>query len=122
MMIANSSKIIIVGDKVLVRPEANTDKTSSGLYLPPGVNEKEKVQSGYIVKVGPGYAVSPPSEDELWKENNDVKYIPLQVKEGDLALFLRKLAIDIELDNQKFVIIPQSSILLLIRDDQPLNF
>ncbi len=118
----DTTKIIVVGDKVLVRPEADANKTSSGLYLPPGVNEKEKVQSGYIVKTGPGYAVSPPSDDELWKEKSDVKYIPLQVKEGDLALFLRKEAIDLELDNQKFVIIPQSSILLLIRDDELLNF
>ncbi len=122
MTTVDTSKIIVVGDKVLVRPETNSNKTSSGLFLPPGVNEKEKVQSGYIVKAGPGYAVSPPGDDELWKENNDVKYIPLQVKVGDLALFLRSEAIDIELDKQKFVIIPQSSILLLIRDDEFVNF
>lgn len=118
----DTSKLIVVGDKVLIRPEADANKSSGGLYLPPGVNEKEKVQSGYIVKAGPGYAVSPPSDDEPWKSDNDVKYIPLQVKEGDLALFLRREAIDLELDNHKFVIIPQSSILLLIRDNEFLNF
>ena len=54
-------KIILVGDKVLVSPEKDQEKTSHGLYLPPGVKEKEKVQSGYIVKVGPGYPVVNPN-------------------------------------------------------------
>ena len=40
----NTEKIIIVGDRVLIRPEENLNKTNSGLYLPPGVQEKEKVQ------------------------------------------------------------------------------
>ena len=47
-------KIIVVGDRVLIRPTKELQKTDSGIYLPPGVQEKEKVQSGYIVKTGPG--------------------------------------------------------------------
>jgi co-chaperonin GroES (HSP10) len=48
-------KLIVVGDRVLIMPSKQTDKTASGLYLPPGVQEKEKIQSGYVIKVGPGY-------------------------------------------------------------------
>ncbi|MCU0399117.1 MAG: co-chaperone GroES family protein, partial [Cyclobacteriaceae bacterium] len=48
-------KLIVVGDRVLIKPTQQTDKTESGLYLPPGVQEKEKIQSGYVIKVGPGY-------------------------------------------------------------------
>ncbi|MCD6333548.1 MAG: co-chaperone GroES, partial [Bacteroidales bacterium] len=50
-------KFILVGDRVLIRPKMPDQKTKTGLYLPPTVQEKEKVQSGYIVKVGPGYPI-----------------------------------------------------------------
>jgi co-chaperonin GroES (HSP10) len=39
-------KLIIIGDRVLIRPTRTNEKTNSGLYLPPGVQEKEKVQQG----------------------------------------------------------------------------
>ncbi len=118
LTLSNIDKFIVVGDRVLVRPQEESNKTSSGLYLPAGVKEKEKVQSGYVIKVGPGYATSTPDEDEPWKEPADqVKYIPLQAKEGDLAIFLRKEAVEIEFDREKFLIVPQSAILLLIRED-----
>jgi co-chaperonin GroES (HSP10) len=114
----NIDRFIVVGDRVLVKPQEESSRTLSGLYLPAGVAEKERVQSGYVIKVGPGYATSTEVEDEPWKESiNKVKYIPLQAKEGDLAIFLRKEAVEIEFDKEKFLIIPQSAILLLIRNE-----
>lgn len=114
----NTEKIIIVGDRLLIKPEENLQKTNSGLYLPPGVYEKEKVQGGYVIKIGPGYPVAVPlEEDEPWKEKKTTKYIPLQAKEGDFALFLRKDAIEVEIEKQKFVIVPQAAVLLLYRDE-----
>jgi chaperonin GroES len=112
-------KIILVGDKVLISPEKDQEKSSHGLYLPPGVKEKEKVQSGYIVKVGPGYPVANPNyvDQEPWSTTpkEPVKYIPLQVEEGDYAIFLRDAAIEIEYDGQQYLIVQQSSLLMLIR-------
>lgn len=114
----NTENIIVVGDRVLIKPEDNLQKTNSGLYLPPGVIEKEKVQGGYIVKVGPGYPVAGSSEDdEPWKEDRAAKYIPLQAKPGDFALYLKKDSVDIEFRKEKLVIVPQAAILLLHRDD-----
>ena len=117
----STERIIVVGDRVLVKPEHDLEKTKSGLYLPPGVTEKEKVQGGYVIKVGPGYPVpSVTDESEVWKEK-ETKYIPLQAKEGDFALFVKKDAIEIELDKQKMVIVSQAAILLLLRDEELLN-
>jgi len=114
----NTDKLIVIGDRVLIKPEKEPGKTTSGLYLPPGVKEKENIQSGYVVKIGPGYPLGLPTDDEPWKEQKEkIKYIPLQVKEGDLALFLKKDAIEIEYDQEKYFIVPQSGILMLIRDD-----
>jgi len=121
-MFVETSKIIVVGDKVLIKPEEDIQKTNSGLYLPPGVKQKEKVQGGYIIKAGPGYPVGAGNDDEPWKEDKENKYISLQAREGDFALFLRRDAIEIELDRKKMVIVPQSAILLLHRDEDLLNY
>lgn len=114
------SKLIVVGDRVLVKPKTENNKTKSGLYLPPGYKEKEEVRSGYVVKTGPGYPIPLPTEDmeEPWKNQDEkVKYVPLQAKVGDLALFIQKGAVEIVFHGDKYFIVPQHSILLLERDE-----
>jgi chaperonin GroES len=112
--------LIIVGDRVLIKPKSLSDKTKTGLYLPPGVQEKEIVQSGYIMRVGPGYPLAQASEDieESWKATDEkVKYIPLQVKEGDLAVFLQKGSIEVVYKDEKYFIVPQNQILMIEREE-----
>lgn len=112
-------KLIVIGDRVLIRLSKADDRTQTGLYLPPGVQEKEKVQQGYVIKTGPGYAIPLPVENEVWKtEEEQVKYIPLQVHEGDLAIFLLNSATEISYGGEKYFIVPQSAILMLERDDE----
>ena len=116
-------KINVVGDRVLVKPRKESERTDSGLYLPPGVREKEKIQYGYVVKIGPGYPIPfPVDNDEPWKSDEEkVKYVPLQVKEGDLAVFLQGGAYEVMYQNEKYFIVPQSSILMIERDDSLFN-
>lgn len=114
------SNLIIIGDRVLIKLKSLSEKTKTGLYLPPGVQEKEIVQSGYIMKVGPGYPIAQPTDDldESWKQKDDkVKYIPLQVKEGDLAIFLQKSSIEVVYGDEKYYIVPQSQILMVEREE-----
>jgi len=112
-------KLIVIGDRLLVRPSKPDEKTASGLYLPPGVQEKEKVQQGYIIKTGPGYAIPMPVDNEPWKsEEEQVKYIPLQAREGDLAIFLLNAATEVMYEGEKLFIVPQSAILMLERDEE----
>lgn len=111
-------KLVVIGDKILIKPVQGNEKTASGLYLPPGVQEKEKVQQGYVIKHGPGYAIPMPVENESWKaEEEQVKYIPLQAKEGDLAIFLLSGATEVMYENEKYFIVPQGAILMLERDE-----
>ncbi len=120
IMKMNSKKqLIVVGDRVLVKADSEKDKTNSGLYLPQGVETKEKVQGGYVVKVGPGYPLPDPnSSDEPWdRTRSEPKYLPLQAEEGDYALFLRKSGVEIEFENEKYILVPQAAILLIVRDD-----
>jgi len=115
--------LVVVGDRVLIKPKKVNERTQCGLYLPPGVQEKEKIQSGYIMKVGPGYPIPiPADDDEMWKEKDEqIKYIPLQTKEGDLAIFLQRGAIEVMYEKEKYYIVPQSSILMIEREDDLYN-
>jgi co-chaperonin GroES (HSP10) len=112
-------KFILIGDRVLIRPKNPQGKTASGLYLPPTVQENEKTHSGYIVKVGPGYPIPTTTDlEETWKEKKEqVQYVPLQAKAGDLAVYLNKSGWEIEFNKEKYIILPHSSILMLIRDE-----
>ena len=111
-------KLIVIGDRVLIRPSKPNEKTESGLYLPPGVQEKEKVQQGVIIKTGPGFVIPMPVEEEIWKSDEEkVKYVPLQAKEGDLAIFLLSGATEVVYEGFKYYIVPQSAILMLEREE-----
>jgi len=118
---SNSNKeIIVVGDRVLIQPDKNKMKTPHGLYLPQGVEEKEKVQSGLVVKIGPGYPLPDPSDssDEPWsKAQADIKYLALQAEVGDYVIFVRKSGVEIEYEGEKYIIVPHHSILLIERNN-----
>jgi chaperonin GroES len=112
-------KLIVVGDRVLIKPKNPEERTKAGLLLPPGVQEKQKVHHGYVVKVGPGYPIPAIGEfDESWKsKKEDAKYFPLQARTGDLAVYLHENSVEIEFNQEKFIIVPFTSILLLVRDE-----
>lgn len=116
----NLENLIVVGDKVLIKPISARIKTKSGLFLPPGYSEKEEIQHGYVVKVGPGIPIPYMNDDdnEPWKPKKDerIRYIPLQPLAGDLAIFMLKGSVEIMYNDQKYLIVPQYSILLLERD------
>lgn len=114
-------ELIVIGDRVLITPDKGQSRTEFGLYLPPSVKEKEKVRGGYVVKVGPGYPLPDPGslDDEPWSSSHrqEIKYIPLQAQVGDYAIYLSNSAVEIEFEGKEYVVVPQSSILVLIRDD-----
>lgn len=118
--ILSLERLIVVGDRVLIKPKTDPDKTRSGLFLPPGYKEKEEIRSGYVVKCGPGYPIPMAADDnyEPWKEQEEhVNYLPLQARVGDLAIYLQKGAIEIVYNQEKYFIVSQHAILLLERDD-----
>lgn len=112
------SELIVVGDRVLIRPLAGEQMTESGLVLPATVTEKDKVQGGRIIRVGPGYLTANPeySESEPWKKPHEsVRYLPLQAEVGDFAYFLKREAVELVYKGTEFLVIRHSSILALVR-------
>lgn len=115
-------RLIVVGDRVLIEPDAGEDRTEVGLYLPRWAVEKESVQVGRVVACGPGIPVAEPSslEDEPWKTSeSSARYVPMQAQVGDYAIFLRKAAVEVKFEGRTYLIVPQAAILLLHRNPRP---
>jgi len=117
-------RIIVIGDRVLIKPDLNEDRTKVGLYLPQTVKDKEDVIGGRVVQTGPGIPLADPADlsEEPWKRREkEVKFLPVQARPGDYALFLQKAGVEIKYEGEKYVIVPQSAILILIREEELTN-
>ncbi|MBN1435161.1 co-chaperone GroES [Candidatus Fermentibacterales bacterium] len=113
-------EIVVVGDRLLVSPSNADERTDSGLYLPDSAEDGKQVTGGWVEAVGPGYPVpaAPDPTGEPWKTARppDVHYFPLQARKGDFAMFIRKSAYEIRFEGKKLFVVPNSSVLLLLRD------
>jgi co-chaperonin GroES (HSP10) len=112
-------KLIVVGDRILVRPEDGEERTGAGLYLPQTALSARQAQGGWGVSVGPGVPIPEPADlaDEALGEGGEPRYLPMQAQEGDYALFLKKAAIEITFERKQYLIVPNAAILVLIRED-----
>lgn len=117
-------QLIVVGDRVLITPQAGEERTNVGLYLPATALEGRQVQGGRIVATGPGTPMTEPAsmDEEPWKiRGPDVKYLPMQARVGDYALFFRKAAVEITFEEQAYLVVPQAAILVLVRGGLPIE-
>ena len=116
-------ELIVVGDRLLIRPQRGEERTGAGLYLPQTAVHEQQVRGGRVMKVGPGLPIPDPVDgDEVWKKKSgEPRYVPLQAKEGDYALFLKNAAIEIDYDDQKYLIVPISAVLVLAREEIDLD-
>lgn len=114
--------VVVIGDRILIKPLEAANKTSSGLYLPPSVKEHDSVHTGLVVKVGPGYPIPANQDpDAVFRGEGEsaVNYVPLQVKVGDEALYLHANGHEIEVNNERYVIISQNAVLMVVRPEVP---
>lgn len=116
-----SKQLIVVGDRVLVSTGEVEGRTAAGLILPANAVESQPVQGGWVKAVGPGTPIPEPqaTEDETWKPHSgEPRYLPIQARVGDYALFMRKAAVRIEFEGQEYLIVPQAAILVLVREGE----
>ena len=117
-------ELLVVGDRLLVRPQEGEERTDAGLVLPATAINEQQIRQGRVVKVGPGIAVPDPMDhDEPWKkkDKSEARYVPLQAREGDLAIFLKKASVEIKFEGNNYLIVPNSAVLLLVRENLVLD-
>lgn len=114
----NDKKLIVVGDRVLIQPEEGEDRSRVGLYLPASAVDNQAVQGGKVMATGPGTPISAPTEldEEPWKiTGGEARYMPVQARVGDYAIFFRRAAVEITFEGNKYLVVPQAAILALVR-------
>jgi chaperonin GroES len=85
-----------IGDKVIVKPKAEEEKTSGGIILPD--TAKEKPQEGTVIAVGPGKVL----------ENGERK--PMTVKEGDTVIYSKYGGTEVTVTGEEYIILDEDSI------------
>ena len=120
-MIRKNKRLIVVGDRVLVKAEDGDQRTKVGLYLPPSAVDSQAVQGGEIMSTGPGLALPDLTEqsEEPWRitgNGREARFVPMQAVPGDYALFFRRAAVEITFENELYLVVPQSAILALVRN------
>jgi chaperonin GroES len=101
---AKKFNIAPLGDRVLIEAlseEERVKKTKSGIVIPETA-DKEKVDRGRVVAVGPG------------KITEDGKKIPVSVKKGQIVIFSEYSADKIKVDDKEYYIISENNILAII--------
>lgn len=122
-MSESRKRLIVVGDRVLIQPEEGEDRTKVGLYLPQTAVDTQAVQGGTVLATGPGNPVSAPTEldEEPWKigaSGSEPRYMPLQARIGDYAIFFRRAAVEISFEGERYLVVPQAAILTLVREEE----
>lgn len=92
-----SLKIVPLGDRVVVRRAEAESKTAGGIVLPD--TARDKPQRGEVVAIGDGHV------------KRDGSRIPLTVKEGDRVLFTSYAGDEIQIGDEKFLLLRESDIL-----------
>ena len=78
------NKLIVMGDRLLVRPEDGEERTNAGLYLPATAVSARQAQGGWVVSVSPGTPVASPADlDDAFGESETALYVPMQAQEGN---------------------------------------
>lgn len=85
-----------IGDKVIVKPKAEEEKTSGGIILPD--TAKEKPYEGTVIAVGPGKVL----------ENGERK--AMSVKEGDTVIYSKYGGTEITVEGEEYMILDEDSI------------
>ena len=96
-MMADKIKIKPLGSRVLIRPEEEEPRTSSGILLPE--TAKEKPQIGVVIAVG-----NIDEEDEI------------KVEVGQKVLFPKYTGTEIKIDGVEHLIMDVSDLLAIVED------
>ena len=90
-------KLNPIGDRVVVKPEPEEQKTKSGIVLPDSA--KEKPQEGTVVAVGSGRTL------------DSGQRVPLEVKVGDKIIYSKYGGTEVKIDNEELVFLSERDVL-----------
>lgn len=90
-------KLQPLGDRIVVKPIEKEEVTKGGIFLPD--TAKEKPQEGKVLAAGPG------------RLSEDGKRIAMDVKVGDVVLYVKYGGTEVKIDGEELMILRESDIL-----------
>ena len=94
---AQATKIVPLGDRVVLKRAEAESKTAGGIVLPD--TARDKPQKGEVIAVGDGHV------------KNDGTKVPLTVKEGDRVIFSPYGGDEIKVGDEEYLLLRESDIL-----------
>ncbi|MBI5650227.1 MAG: co-chaperone GroES [Chloroflexi bacterium] len=98
---ADKLKLRPLGDRLIVEPLDQEEKTAGGILLPE--TAKEKPQEGKVIAAGPG----------RWDEEGK-KRVEMDVKTGDVVIFAKYSGSEIKIGDKKCLIMSEKDILAIV--------
>jgi chaperonin GroES len=92
-------KLTPLGNNVIVKPVDEETVSKGGIIIPD--TAKEKPHEGEIIAAGPG------------KINKAGNLLPMDIKVGDRIIYAKYTGSEIKIDNEKYLIMPESDILAI---------
>jgi chaperonin GroES len=93
----SETKLVPLGDRVVLRRHDPEDRTAGGIVLPDSA--RDKPQRGEVVAIGDGHV------------RRDGKKVPLTVREGDSVIFSSYAGDEIRVGDEEYVLLRESDIL-----------
>ena len=93
----NKTKLIPLGDRLVIVPVAQEEVLASGLVIPD--TAKEKPQQGDVLAAGPG------------RIDDEGKRLPMDVKVGDRVLYAKYSGQEIKIDQTEYIVLSEKDVL-----------
>jgi len=95
-----ATKLIPLGDRLLVERLEAESKTAGGIVLPDAA--KEKPIQGKVIAVGEG------------RRNDSGEVVSMQVKAGDRILFGKYAGTEVKVDGEEYLIMKEDDVLAIL--------
>lgn len=134
----NTPKVKLLDDRILVRPDEKSDRTSHGLYIPE--SSQKEMHQGVVVAMGSG--LKSPKYDAISMAVNNIRVLTkdneesqrsiitnhldtiiylskesgMEISTGDKVVYGKFAGTDLEIEGVNYVIMRQTDVKLVITD------
>jgi len=94
-----AKKLVPIGDRIVVKPEPEEEKTKSGIVLPD--TAKEKPQEGTVIAAGPGRVL------------DNGQRAPMEVKVGNKVIYSKYGGTEVKIEGEEYIILNERDVLAI---------
>jgi len=101
-MTQTATKLVPLGDRIVVKPKQREEMTKSGILLPD--TAKEKPQEGEVIAVGPGRVL------------DSGQRLEMELKVGQSVLYAKYAGTEFKLEDDEYLILREPDVLAVVNE------